>query len=170
MSFWRKLFTQCIKSWLYWTLFYLSWLIKWKLVYNVFQSYDMSAWLYGSFYKRIVIFTYANKVIGLTMLSYMVVFSTKGPACWLWDFLRRSGLTGFFLPLSGGIDSSSTACMIASMCDLVLQACHDAGLWNATKTIIKYSDTGGWVCFSHVLYMLPLVLHEFKTIFPLNTL
>jgi NAD+ synthase (glutamine-hydrolysing) len=24
-----------------------------------------------------------------------------GPACWLWDYLRRSGATGFFLPLSG---------------------------------------------------------------------
>ncbi len=26
----------------------------------------------------------------------------RGPACWLWDFLRRSGASGFFLPLSGG--------------------------------------------------------------------
>ena len=25
-----------------------------------------------------------------------------GPACWLWDHLRRSGMSGFFLPLSGG--------------------------------------------------------------------
>ena len=25
-----------------------------------------------------------------------------GPACWLWDYLRRSGISGFFLPLSGG--------------------------------------------------------------------
>ena len=25
-----------------------------------------------------------------------------GPACWLWDYLRRSGCSGFFLPLSGG--------------------------------------------------------------------
>jgi NAD+ synthase (glutamine-hydrolysing) len=25
-----------------------------------------------------------------------------GPACWLWDYLRRSGQSGFFLPLSGG--------------------------------------------------------------------
>ena len=24
-----------------------------------------------------------------------------GPACWLWDYLRRSGAAGFFLPLSG---------------------------------------------------------------------
>jgi NAD+ synthase (glutamine-hydrolysing) len=26
-----------------------------------------------------------------------------GPACWLWDYLRRSGAAGFFLPLSGKI-------------------------------------------------------------------
>lgn len=32
-----------------------------------------------------------------------------GPACWLWDYLRRSGQGGFFLALSGGVDSSSTA-------------------------------------------------------------
>ena len=24
-----------------------------------------------------------------------------GPACWLWDYLRRSGASGYFLPLSG---------------------------------------------------------------------
>ncbi|XP_031548903.1 glutamine-dependent NAD(+) synthetase-like [Actinia tenebrosa] len=45
-----------------------------------------------------------------------------GPACWLWDYLRRSGQAGFFLPLSGGIDSSSTSCIVASMCHLVCEA------------------------------------------------
>lgn len=30
-----------------------------------------------------------------------------GPACWMWDYLRRSGASGFLLPLSGGADSSS---------------------------------------------------------------
>lgn len=42
-----------------------------------------------------------------------------GPACWLWDYLRRSKQGGFFLPLSGGIDSCSTACIVYSMCRLV---------------------------------------------------
>lgn len=45
-----------------------------------------------------------------------------GPACWLWDYLRRSKQGGFFLPLSGGIDSSSTACIVYSMCCLVYMA------------------------------------------------
>ncbi|XP_078271653.1 glutamine-dependent NAD(+) synthetase isoform X2 [Rhinoraja longicauda] len=39
-----------------------------------------------------------------------------GPACWLWDYLRRSSQAGFFLPLSGGIDSSAAACVVYSMC------------------------------------------------------
>ncbi|KAM8971773.1 glutamine-dependent NAD(+) synthetase isoform X1 [Sarcophilus harrisii] len=45
-----------------------------------------------------------------------------GPACWLWDYLRRSQQSGFFLPLSGGLDSSAVACMVYSMCRQVCQA------------------------------------------------
>lgn len=48
-----------------------------------------------------------------------------GPACWLWDYLRRSGQAGFLLPLSGGVDSSSTACIVYSMCVLLCQAVED---------------------------------------------
>ncbi len=42
-----------------------------------------------------------------------------GPACWLWDYLRRAGGGGFFLPLSGGSDSASVAMIVASMCRLL---------------------------------------------------
>eukprot|EP00871_Galdieria_phlegrea_P002221 jgi/Galph1/29/GphlegSOOS_G4858.1 len=45
-----------------------------------------------------------------------------GPACWLWDYLRRSNACGFFLPLSGGADSSSTAAIVGSMCQLLCKA------------------------------------------------
>ncbi|XP_060014241.1 glutamine-dependent NAD(+) synthetase isoform X3 [Lagenorhynchus albirostris] len=45
-----------------------------------------------------------------------------GPACWLWDFLRRSQQAGFFLPLSGGVDSGATACVVYSMCHQVCEA------------------------------------------------
>ncbi|XP_006810933.1 glutamine-dependent NAD(+) synthetase-like, partial [Neolamprologus brichardi] len=45
-----------------------------------------------------------------------------GPACWLWDYLRRSGQAGFLLPLSGGVDSSSTACIVHCMCVLLCRA------------------------------------------------
>ena len=43
----------------------------------------------------------------------------NGPASWLWDYLRRSGMGGFFLPLSGGLDSGATAAIVAHMCKLV---------------------------------------------------
>ncbi|CAI7933566.1 unnamed protein product, partial [Closterium sp. NIES-54] len=45
-----------------------------------------------------------------------------GPACWLWDYLRRSGASGFLLPLSGGADSSSVAAIVGCMCQLVAKA------------------------------------------------
>lgn len=42
------------------------------------------------------------------------------PALWMWDYLRRSsGARGFFLPLSGGADSTSVAAIVASMARLV---------------------------------------------------
>lgn len=47
-----------------------------------------------------------------------------GPACWLWDYLRRSKCAGFFLPLSGGIDSCATAVIVHLMCRLVYSACE----------------------------------------------
>ncbi|XP_063800244.1 glutamine-dependent NAD(+) synthetase [Pseudophryne corroboree] len=48
-----------------------------------------------------------------------------GPACWLWDYLRRSKQGGFLLPLSGGVDSSAVACIVYSMCRLVCQAVEE---------------------------------------------
>jgi NAD+ synthase (glutamine-hydrolysing) len=45
-----------------------------------------------------------------------------GPACYLWDYLRRAKQAGFFLPLSGGIDSCATALIVHSMTRLVLEA------------------------------------------------
>lgn len=48
-----------------------------------------------------------------------------GPACWLWDYLRRCGVAGYFLPLSGGIDSCATATIVHSMCRLVVEACEN---------------------------------------------
>lgn len=48
-----------------------------------------------------------------------------GPACWLWDYLRRSKAAGFFVPLSGGIDSCATATIVYSMCRLVIAAVEE---------------------------------------------
>jgi hypothetical protein len=48
-----------------------------------------------------------------------------GPAVWLWDYLRRSGASGFFLPLSGGADSAATAALVGSMCQLLYADIND---------------------------------------------
>ena len=39
-----------------------------------------------------------------------------GPALWMWDYLRKSGAGGFYIPLSGGLDSCSCALIIYTMC------------------------------------------------------
>ena len=48
-----------------------------------------------------------------------------GPACWLWDYLRRSEAAGFFVPLSGGSDSGAVATLVGSMCQLVAKGLLD---------------------------------------------
>lgn len=59
-----------------------------------------------------------------------------GPACWLWDYLRRSRTQGYFLPLSGGIDSCATAIIVHSMCRLVVEAAAKGGkLCSSLSTI-----------------------------------
>ena len=47
------------------------------------------------------------------------------PAMWLWDYLRRSGMAGFFLPLSGGIDSASVACIVGFMSKHIMEKVAD---------------------------------------------
>jgi NAD+ synthase (glutamine-hydrolysing) len=46
----------------------------------------------------------------------------RGPACWLWDYLRRSGAAGYLLPLSGGADSSSVAAIVGCMAQMAVAA------------------------------------------------
>ncbi|KAF1911445.1 putative glutamine-dependent NAD(+) synthetase [Ampelomyces quisqualis] len=45
-----------------------------------------------------------------------------GPACWLYDYLVRSKAAGFFIPLSGGLDSASTATIVYSMTVQMMKA------------------------------------------------
>lgn len=49
---------------------------------------------------------------------------SRGPACWLFNYLRRSGLNGFFLVLSSGADSTITLAILATMCYLVVSAVY----------------------------------------------
>ena len=70
-----------------------------------------------------------------------------GPACWLWDYLRRSKLAGFLVPLSGGIDSCATAVIVYSMCRIVLQAikCDNEQVISDVKRIAGAYEKDGWL-------------------------
>ena len=62
------------------------------------------------------------KYQGLNTMSAPEELKTYG-SLWLWDYLRKCpGFKGFILPLSGGIDSSSVACLVYCMCDIL--RCH----------------------------------------------
>ncbi|KAL8799923.1 MAG: hypothetical protein Q9182_005542 [Xanthomendoza sp. 2 TL-2023] len=52
--------------------------------------------------------------------------------CWIWDYLRRSGQAGAFLPLSGGIDSAATAVIFFSTARLVY-----AAVQNGNQQVIR---------------------------------
>ena len=47
-------------------------------------------------------------------------------AVWLWDYLRRCGAAGYFIALSGGIDSCATATLVFSMCRIVHSVIHSS--------------------------------------------
>ena len=65
-----------------------------------------------------------------------------GPACWLWDYLRRSKSAGYFIPLSGGIDSCATATIVYSMCRLVIKAIKEGNeqVIKDTRRIAAFSE------------------------------
>jgi len=87
-----------------------------------------------------------------------------GPACWLWDYLRRSGASGYLLPLSGGADSSAVATIVMAMCHLVCEEARtNEQVLNDLRHICGYGnssrrDGDDWVpsssqeIASHVLH------------------
>lgn len=87
------------------------------------------------------IFKNANTPVLLDHLSPEEEIA-RGPACWLWDYLRRSGQGGFFLPLSGGIDSSSVATIVYSMCCMIVAAIQagDGQVLHDIRKILADSD------------------------------
>lgn len=68
------------------------------------------------------------------------------PACWLWDFLRRSGARGFLVPVSGSADSAASLAICGVMCGLVLDEYSAMDVYNKAimKRDIKYL-TGGTI-------------------------
>ncbi|RYP68382.1 hypothetical protein DL770_008450 [Monosporascus sp. CRB-9-2] len=61
---------------------------------------------------------------------------------YLWDYLRRCGVAGYLVPLSGGIDSCATAVIVFSMCRMVIEACKAGNeqVIADVKRLAKYSD------------------------------
>ncbi|GMI13983.1 hypothetical protein TrVE_jg7428 [Triparma verrucosa] len=69
-----------------------------------------------------------------------------GPACWMWDYLRRSSSSGYFLPLSGGADSSAVAAITYVMCDLAYKEYSTKTNYEVNETVERIMD--GKVCES----------------------
>ncbi|KIY45029.1 glutamine-dependent NAD(+) synthetase with GAT domain-containing protein [Fistulina hepatica ATCC 64428] len=74
-----------------------------------------------------------------------------GPACWLWDYLRRSRTQGYFIPLSGGIDSCATSVIVFSMCRLVAEAARRGGKQDSDYVPVDAREFCGRVF--HTCYM-----------------
>jgi len=50
---------------------------------------------------------------------------TVEPSLWLWEYLKKTGASGFFLPLSGGLDSAAVAMVIYNMADILYKTVVD---------------------------------------------
>ncbi|GME95807.1 unnamed protein product [Ambrosiozyma monospora] len=68
-----------------------------------------------------------------------------GPACWLWDYVRRCKGSGFFIPLSGGIDSCATSVIVFSMCRLVVEACEAGNAQVIKDAQLVANMPEGWI-------------------------
>ena len=53
---------------------------------------------------------------------------------WLWDYLRRSGMKGFAMPLSGGLDSSTVAVLVFRMCNYIYRLLDNQSVQNYFET------------------------------------
>lgn len=57
-------------------------------------------------------------------------------ALWLWDYLRRSKMKGFMMPLSGGLDSSSVAMLVFAMCNHLYKLRHTPEVLDHFENVI----------------------------------
>lgn len=57
---------------------------------------------------------------------------------WLWDYLRRcipGGIKGFIVPLSGGLDSCSVACIVYCLCKMLHHQIYNRKNIHIIKTL-----------------------------------
>ncbi|KAG6354334.1 hypothetical protein INS49_004939 [Diaporthe citri] len=66
----------------------------------------------------------ASKTMELKILDPMEEIA-NAQAVFLWQYLSRTNSPGYFLPLSGGLDSSTVALFVYSMARMVLQAIQE---------------------------------------------
>ena len=71
----------------------------------------------------------------------------QGPALWMWDYLRRSSLAGFLLPLSGGVDSACSAMIVFYMCQILMDAIRrgDGQVISDVQRIAGAYEEEGWL-------------------------
>ena len=62
---------------------------------------------------------------------------TYEPSCWLWDYLKKSGGSGFFLPLSGGVDSTAVALIVFNMCKLLVAESKKASVLEQIRKVLR---------------------------------
>jgi hypothetical protein len=112
-----------------------------------------------------------------------------GPSGWLWDYLRRSRIGGFFLPLSGGADSSAVATIVHIMCcrlvdeikegnEAVLRDLRtvtgDANFSPTTSKdiagLIFYTSCATRLCVVNSSHLLPRTRHGISQLFGGDTL
>lgn len=58
----------------------------------------------------------------------------------MWDYLRRSRVQGYFVPLSGGIDSCATAVITYSMCRQVAKAALEGSKYQSSRGRVKQRE------------------------------
>lgn len=76
------------------------------------------------------------------MEVYGLTCNSLGPAMWLWDYLKKSGAGGFFLPLSGGLDSCAVALIVYTMVHaLVAKANCDNDMCLQIEDVVGRLDT-----------------------------
>ena len=69
-----------------------------------------------------------------------IVEISSAASCWLCDYLRRSGASGFMIPLSGGADSASVALLVYLMCEKIekyLNTCVALGIQDTIAWFYK---------------------------------
>ena len=64
-------------------------------------------------------------------------------------------MAGFFLPLSGGIDSSSTACLVSSMCSLVMEACRSGIMSSLHNCLVVHLLTTNYMVSTNEIQVDP---------------